>query len=98
MIGTLGTNGTFYVIESATNGNNIVTNSNGRTGTQGDLSVSYSPNYGSQVVQSFTSSNALIDVNSSGNLSVGTNISGSGELSGDTISSDITFMETNMET
>ena len=92
-IGTLGTNGTFYVIESAVNGNNIVTNSNGRTGTQGDLSVSYSPNYGSQVVQSFTSSNALIDVNSSGNLSVGTNISGSGQLSGDTISSNITFVD-----
>ena len=92
-IGTLGTNGTFYIIESAVNGNNIVTNSNGRTGTQGDLSVSYSPNYGSQVVQSFTSSNALIDVNSSGNLSVGTNISGSGQLSGDTISSNITFVD-----
>jgi hypothetical protein len=92
-IGTLGTNGTFYVIESAVNGNNIVTNSNGRTGTQGDLSVSYSPNYGSQVVQSFTSSNALIDVNSSGNLSVGTNISGSGQLSGDVISSNITFAD-----
>ena len=92
-VGTLSTNGTFYVIESAVNGNNIVTNSNGRTGTQGDLSVSYSPNYGSQVVQSFTSSNALIDVNSSGNLSVGTNISGSGELSGDTISSNITFAD-----
>ena len=35
----------------------IKTNSNGRTGTQGDLGVTYSPNYGSQVVQEFTSSN-----------------------------------------
>ena len=38
-IGTLGTNGTFYVM-NLVNGNNIVTNSNGRTVTQGDLSVS----------------------------------------------------------
>ena len=92
-LGTLSTNGTFYVIESAVNGNNIVTNSNGRTGTQGDLGVSYSPNYGSQVVQEFTSSNAFISVNSSGNLSVGTNISGSSETSGDSITSNITWAD-----
>ena len=30
-VGTLSTNGTFYIIESATSGSNIVTNSNGRT-------------------------------------------------------------------
>ena len=92
-LGTLSPNGTFYVIESAVNGNNIVTNSNGRTGTQGDLSVSYSPNYGSQVVQEFTSSNAFVSVNSSGNLSVGTNISGSSETSGDSITSNITWAD-----
>ena len=92
-LGTLSTNGTFYVIESAVNGNNIVTNSNGRTGTQGDLGVSYSPNYGSQVVQEFTSSNAFVSVNASGNLSVGTNISGSSETSGDSITSNITWAD-----
>ena len=92
-VGTLGTNGTFYVIESAVNGNNVVTNSNGRTGTQGDLGVTYSPNYGSQVVQEFTSSNALISVSSGGALTVGSNISGSGETSGDTINSNITFAD-----
>ena len=92
-VGTLGTNGTFYVIESAVNGNNIVTNSNGRTGTQGDLGVTYSPNYGSQVVQEFTSSNALISVSSAGALTVGSNISGSSETSGDTINSNITFAD-----
>jgi len=92
-LGTLSTNGTFYVIESAVNGNNIVTNSNGRTGTQGDLGVSYSPNYGSQVVQEFTSSNAFVSVNTSGNLSVGTNISGSSETSGDSITSNITWAD-----
>ena len=92
-VGTLSTNGTFYIIESATSGNAIRLNSNGRTGTQGDLSVSYSPNYGSQTCSEFTSSNALIAVNSSGNLSVGSNISGSSETSGDTITSNITFAD-----
>ena len=92
-VGTLGTNGTFYIIESATSGNTIRLNSNGRTGTQGDLSVSYSPNYGSQTCSEFTSSNALIAVNSSGNLTVGSNISGSSETSGDTINSNITFID-----
>jgi len=92
-LGTLTTNGTFYIIESATSTAPIRTNSNGRTGTQGDLGVTYSPNYGSQVVQEFTSSNALIAVNSSGNLTVGTNISGSGNVSGDSISSNITWAD-----
>ena len=92
-VGTLGTNGTFYIIESATSGNTIRLNSDGRTGTQGDLSVSYSPNYGSQTCSEFTSSNALIAVNSSGNLTVGSNISGSSETSGDTITSNITFAD-----
>ena len=92
-VGTLSTNGTFYIIESATSGNTIRLNSNGRTGTQGDLAVSYSPNQGSQTCSEFTSSNALIAVNSSGNLSVGSNISGSSETSGDTITSNITFID-----
>ena len=93
VVGSLSTNGTLYVIESSTNGDNIVLNSNGRSGTQGDLSVTYSPSYGSQAVQAFTSSNALVDVNASGNLTVGTNISGSGNEGGSTISSNITFQD-----
>ena len=91
--GTMSTNGTFYVIESATSGNNIVTNSNGRTGTQADLTVTYDSYEGSPSVQSFTSSNALIAVNNSGNLTVGTNISGSGNTDGSTINSNITFTD-----
>ena len=91
--GTMSTNGTFYVIESAVGGNNIVTNSNGRTGTQADLSVSYDASQGSPSVQSFTSSNALIAVNNSGNLTVGNPISGSGNLNGSTINSNITFTD-----
>ena len=92
-LGTLSTNGTFYVIESATNTAQIKTNSDGRTGTNADLGVSYSPNYGSQVVQSFTSSNAFIAVNSSGGLTVGNPISGSGNVSGDTLNSNITWAD-----
>lgn len=91
--GTLSTNGTFYVIESATSGSNIVTNSNGRTGTQGDLSVSYSPSYGSPSVQAFSSSNAFIAVDSAGGLTLGTDISGSGNEGGSNISSNITFQD-----
>ena len=92
-IGTLSTNGTFRIIESAESGDEIKINANGRTGTQADLSVSYSPQYNSAAVQSFTSSNAAITVNSSGNLSLGVNISGSATASGDTITSDITFRD-----
>jgi hypothetical protein len=92
-IGSLTTNGSFYIIESAESGAQIKTNSNGRTGTQGDLGVSYSPTYNSAAVASFTSSNASIAVNSSGNLTIGVNISGSATTSGDSITSDITFRD-----
>ena len=89
--GTLSTNGTFYVIESATTGP-IYLNSNGRSGTQGLVGVLYSPNYGSQVAANFSSTNSLISVNSTtGVLSVGSSISGSGNLSGDTITSTISW-------
>jgi hypothetical protein len=92
-IGTLTTNGTFYVIESATNGATIYTNSNGRSGTQGDLGVNYSPNYNSAAVASFTSSNSDINVSSTGALTLGFNLSGSVSKSGDTLGSNITFRD-----
>jgi len=89
--GTLSTNGTLYIIESATSGV-ITLSSTGRPGSTGVVSVSYSPNYGSQVATNFSSSNPLISVNSTnGQLSVGTPISGSGNLSGDTITSTISW-------
>ena len=53
-LGTLTTNGTFYIRIGKIR---KLKQLNGRTGTQGDLGVTYSPNYGSQVVQEFTSSN-----------------------------------------
>ena len=91
--GTLTTNGTFYIIESAVSGATITTTSTGIAGTTADLGVSYSPSYGSPSVQSFTSSNAAIAVASNGNLSLALDISGSATSSGDTITSDITFRD-----
>ena len=91
--GTLTTNGTFYIIESALNGANIVTNSNGRTGTQGDLGVTYSPTYNSAAVSSFASSNAAIAVASNGNLTAGENVSGSSNTFPGTITSNITWLD-----
>ena len=92
-IGSLTTNGTFRIIESATNGNNIVTNANGRTGTQGDLGVTYSPQLNSAAVASFTSSNSDINVSSTGALTLGFNLSGSVSKSGDTLGSTITYRD-----
>jgi hypothetical protein len=91
--GTMAINGTLYVIESATNGDEIKLGNDGFTGTQGRVSVSYSPNYGSQAVASFTSSNALIDIDTDGYLTVGNNISGSGNVNGDSITSTISFSD-----
>ena len=92
-IGSLTTNGTFRVIESAQNGAHIKINADGRTGTQGDLGVTYSPQYNSAAVQAFTSSNAAIAVNSNGKLTIGVHISGSSTGSGDTITSTITYQD-----
>jgi len=92
--GSLTTNGTFYVIESATSGAFVYTSTNGRTGTRGDLGVTYSPEYNSAAVQSFTSSNALIGVTKGGLLSV-SNVSGSGYTydAGTPITSSITWRD-----
>ena len=92
-LGTMTTNGTFYIIESATNTDNIVLNTNGRTGTQGDLGVTYSGSFGSQAVTSFSSSNAQLAVTNAGALTVGFDLSGSGTASGDSILSNITFID-----
>jgi len=92
-IGSLTTNGTFRIIESATNGALIRTNSNGLTGTQGDLGVTYSPQLNSAAVASFTSSNSDINVSSTGALTLGFNLSGSVSSSGDTLGSNITFRD-----
>jgi hypothetical protein len=91
--GTLTGDTTSYIIESAESGSLIRESSNGRTGAQADLNVSYSPNYGSQAVQSFTSSLSEIVVSNTGLLSLNVDISGSSTSSGDTISPTITWRD-----
>ena len=90
--GTLTQNGTPYIIESALAGSNIVTNSNGiPSGNRVDLGVNYNPNYKNATVQSFSSSNPVIDVTPQGYLSLAQNISGSSIVSGDIINTTITY-------
>jgi hypothetical protein len=93
--GSLTSNAPFYVIESAVSGNLIYTNSNGRTGTQADLNVIYSPQLNGAAVASFTSSNAMVHVKSNGNLSVAENVSGSAFtfVAGTPITSNITWRD-----
>ena len=96
-IGAMSTNGTQYVIESAVTGDIISVNPLGRApGTQGDLNVSYSPNFGSATVQNFTSSNAMVAIADNGNLTVGsTNVSGSAFTfdAGNPITTEVTFRD-----
>ena len=92
-IGTLGGDTTSYIIESAVSGAVLRDATGYNSGNPSQLTVSYSPQYSSAAVQSFTSSNAAIAVDSSGNLTLNTNLSGSTTGSGDTISSDITFQD-----
>jgi hypothetical protein len=90
--GTLGGNTTSYIIESAETGAQIKVSSNGYTGTQADLDVTIDPIYNSAAVAAFTSSNSVIAVNSVGELSAGSNISGS-FTSGNTINSNINWQD-----
>ena len=92
-VGGITSNGTLYVIESALSGSNIVISSSGFQGSQADLGVTYSPAYNGASVQSFTSSNAMLDVTTTGLLSLAQNISGSGTGSGDTFQSLITWRD-----
>ena len=91
-VGTLGGNTTSYIIESAVSGDQIKVDLNGYTGTQADLDVTYSPIYNSAAVAAFTSSNSVIAINSVGELTAGSNISGS-FTSGQTINSNINWQD-----
>tara|TARA_B100000287_G_C20672878_1_gene794058 strand:+ start:1606 stop:5616 length:4011 start_codon:yes stop_codon:yes gene_type:complete len=92
--GSMTTNGTFRIRDTATSGSKIVTAADGDpTGTQGDLGVTYSPNYNSQAVQNFTSSNAAIHIADNGNLTVKQNFGGAGKQAGDTLTSTINFQD-----
>jgi len=92
-IGTLGGDTTSYIIESAVSGAVLRDATGFGAGNASQLTVSYSPNYGSATVQSFTSSNAAIEVDNSGNITLAVNLSGSATGSGDTINTDITFRD-----
>ena len=99
-IGTMATNGTFHLIESAQTSANIVLNSNGRTGTQGDLNVSYSPNFGSAAVQSFTifendksTPHQFITSSAAGALTIKSNLSGSAFKFGSTLTASVLYQD-----
>ena len=90
--GTLTQNGTPYIIESALAGSNIVTNTNGiPSGVQVDLGVSYSPWYKNASVQTFSSSNPILDITPQGYVSLAQNISGSSIVAGDVINTTVSF-------
>ena len=90
--GTLGGDTTSYIIESAESGDSLRDATGYNQGNTSQLSVSYT-NYGSPTVQSYTSSNEAFNIDTSGNITLGLDISGSSTGSGDTISSDITFVD-----
>ena len=99
-LGTLTTNGTFYLIESAVSGALIRTNSNGFSGTQGDLGVTYSPQYNSAAVQSFsifesnnTTAHQFLTASSAGALSIKSNISQSAFTSGTSLTGSAVFSD-----
>ena len=92
-IGTLTGDTTSYIIASAVSGAKLQDASGEGNGNDSDLNVSYSPNYNSQAVQSFTSSNSAIAVDNNGGLSLAVDMSSTTSGSGDTITTDITFRD-----
>ena len=92
-IGTLTGDTTSFVISTAVSGANLQDATGEGNGNDSDLNVSYSPNYNSQTVQSFTSSNSAIAVDNNGGLSMNVDLSTTTSGSGDTINTDITFRD-----
>ena len=99
-IGTLSTNGSFFIIESAVSGALIRTNSNGFSGTQGDLGVTYSPQHNSAAVQGFSvfesTSNVahqFITSSAAGALSIKANVSQSAFVSGTSMTASVHYTD-----
>ena len=92
-IGTLTGDTTSYIVSTAVSGAKLQDATGEGNGNDSDLNVSYSPNYNSQAVQSFTSSNSAIAVDSNGGLSLAVDMSSTTSGSGDTITTDITFRD-----
>ena len=91
--GTLTGDTNSFIISNAVSGANIQDATGEGNGNNSDLNVSYSPNYNSQAVQSFTSSNSAIVVDNNGGLTLARDISATTSQSGDTITSNITFRD-----
>ena len=99
-LGTLTTNGTFYIIESAVSGALIRTNSNGFSGTQGDLGVTYSPQYNSAAVQGFSvfendgsTPHQFVTSSAAGALSIKANVSQSAFVSGTSMTASVHYTD-----
>lgn len=92
-IGTLTGDTTSYIIESAVSGAVLRDATGYNNGNASDLGVTYSPQYNSAAVSSFTSSNSAIAVDSNGGLTLAVHLSGSSTGSGDTISTEITYQD-----
>lgn len=93
VIGTLTGDTTSYIIASAVSGTNLQDLTGEGNGNASTLGVTYSPNYNSQAVAQFTSSNSAIAVDNNGALSMNVNVSTTTSASGDTITTDITFRD-----
>lgn len=92
-IGTLTGDTTSYIIESAVSGAVLRDATGYNNGNASDLGVTYSPQYNSAAVSSFTSSNSAIAVDGNGGLTLAVHLSGSSTGSGDTISTEITYQD-----
>lgn len=90
--GTLRNNSVF-IVETGLTGLGYEATKGFGSGVSASLDVIYSPNIGGQVVQAYTSSNPAVVVDSSGNLTLGVDMSTTTSGSGDTYTSDITFTD-----
>jgi hypothetical protein len=88
--GTLNGDTSIYIIESAVSGDSFRDATGFNNGNPANISVSYSPNYGSQIA-TISSSNPTIVVDGSGNLTLGVDLSGSVTQSGDSFTSLISW-------
>ena len=89
-IGTLTGDTTSYIISTAVSGTALQDQTGQGNGNPSDLNVSYSPNYNSQAVQSFTSSNSAIAVDNNGGLFMNVDVTSG---SGDTYTTTITYRD-----
>lgn len=90
--GTLRNNSVF-IVETGLTGLGYESTKGFGSGPSASLDVIYSPNVGGQVVQSYSSTNPAVVVDSSGNLTLGVDMSTTTSGSGDTYTSDITFTD-----